>query len=97
VQYTYSMQIQGYIAQLFSIEINRKIFITQINYIFTNDKLYCVYPAMSNSLKQLPNFTHRNRNQRCFNGFQVFPLSGKYKDILHNYFPLKLIGKYLLL
>jgi hypothetical protein len=28
VQCTYSMQIQGYIARLFSIEISRKIFIT---------------------------------------------------------------------
>jgi hypothetical protein len=28
VQYTFSVQIQGYIARLFSIEINRKIFIT---------------------------------------------------------------------
>jgi len=28
VQYTYSVQIQGYIAQLFSIDINRKISIT---------------------------------------------------------------------
>ena len=28
VQYTYSVQIQRYIARFFSIEINRKIFIT---------------------------------------------------------------------
>ena len=28
MQYTYNMQIQGYIARFFSIEINRKIFIT---------------------------------------------------------------------
>jgi len=28
VQYTYSMQIQGYIVRFFSIEINRNIFIT---------------------------------------------------------------------
>jgi hypothetical protein len=30
VQYIYSVQIQGYIARFFSIEINRKIFITII-------------------------------------------------------------------
>jgi hypothetical protein len=28
VQYTYSVQIEGYIARFFSIEINKKIFIT---------------------------------------------------------------------
>jgi hypothetical protein len=35
VQYTYSVQIQGYIARFFSIEINREIFIT----ILKRDKL----------------------------------------------------------
>jgi hypothetical protein len=29
--------------------------------------------------------------------YQYFYLACKYKDILHDYFPLKLIGKYLLL
>ena len=43
VQYTYSVQKQGYIARFFSIEINRKIFIT-IYYILSSNKGICVWP-----------------------------------------------------
>ena len=39
LQYTYRVQIQGYIARFFSIESNRKILITIVNiYIYFNNK-----------------------------------------------------------
>ena len=38
--------------------------------------LYCVYPAMSKSLKQLSNFTKKSRYRHHSNRLQGYPLSG---------------------